>query len=253
MDDGAPRHPGTPCLEWQGHNISRSIEGSEFHFARLTLSHPPNMSVFLPRFLRPLHSPVLARSSPVPRPAPPSHARPSPGPHFKQSSRQNGQKRNLLIEGGGPLPEHTMPAKQTRGMDATKTAAKSASCRARAASYRTKPCRHRRQAMSAEQQHTEHQNTETTQLRDVPEMVIAYRCSSSRRRLTKGWFSKRVGLAYVRPPGTKTGTTVYSDIPPERKPEGGYVPRNENRNEGTFAKTTLLRNRPFVFQRSHKI
>ena len=31
-------------------------------------------------------------------------------------------------------------------------------------------------------------------------------------------------------------------FPPERKPERGYVrmfPRNENRNEGTFAKTTL--------------
>ena len=72
------------------------------------------------------------------------------------------------------------------------------------------------------------------------------------------------------------------DVPPERKPERGYVrqnhpfgnrpfisqwpfwvltkgwfpkgwfrqmfPRNENRNEGTFAKTTLLRNRPFISQ-----
>ena len=40
---------------------------------------------------------------------------------------------------------------------------------------------------------------------------------------------------------TKTGTRVHSDVPPERKPERGYVrmfPRNENRNEGTFAKTT---------------
>ena len=43
---------------------------------------------------------------------------------------------------------------------------------------------------------------------------------------------------------------------PERKPERGYVrmfppndvcmfPRNKNRNEGTFSKTALLRNRPF--------
>ena len=50
-------------------------------------------------------------------------------------------------------------------------------------------------------------------------------------------------------PGTKTGTRVHSDVPPERKPERGHVrmfPWNENRNEGTFAKTTLLRNRPFV-------
>ena len=51
--------------------------------------------------------------------------------------------------------------------------------------------------------------------------------------------------------GTKTGTRVHSDVPPERKPERGYVrmfPRIENRNKGTFAKTTLLRNRPFVSQ-----
>ena len=43
------------------------------------------------------------------------------------------------------------------------------------------------------------------------------------RGLTKGWFSIRVALA---------------DVPPERKPERGYIrmfPRNENRNEGTFA------------------
>ena len=29
-------------------------------------------------------------------------------------------------------------------------------------------------------------------------------------------------------------------------------PRNENRNEGTFAKTTLLRNRPFISPVIHK-
>ena len=43
------------------------------------------------------------------------------------------------------------------------------------------------------------------------------------RGLTKGWFSKRVVLA---------------DPPTERKSERGYIrlfPRNENRNEGTFA------------------
>ena len=52
-------------------------------------------------------------------------------------------------------------------------------------------------------------------------------------------------------PRTNTGTRVHLDVPPERKPERGYVrmfPRNENRNEGTFAKTTLLRNRPFILQ-----
>ena len=40
------------------------------------------------------------------------------------------------------------------------------------------------------------------------------------------------------------------------KPERGYVRMflwNENRNEGTFAKTTLLRNRPFVSQRFLKL
>ena len=45
-------------------------------------------------------------------------------------------------------------------------------------------------------------------------------------------------------PGTKTGTRVHSDVPPERKPEErGYVrmfPQNENRNEGTFALPALL-------------
>ena len=54
-----------------------------------------------------------------------------------------------------------------------------------------------------------------------------YRIYVSRYRkvwgLTKGWFSKRVVLA---------------DVPPERKPERGYIwmlPRNEIRNEGTVA------------------
>ena len=43
------------------------------------------------------------------------------------------------------------------------------------------------------------------------------------RGLPKGWFSKRVVLA---------------DVPPERKPERGYIrmfPQNVNRNGGTFA------------------
>ena len=41
-------------------------------------------------------------------------------------------------------------------------------------------------------------------------------------------------------------------FPGTKKTERGYMrilPRNENRNEGTFAKTTLLRNRPFVSSR----
>ena len=67
------------------------------------------------------------------------------------------------------------------------------------------------------------------------------------RGFTKGWLSKRVFFGGCSP-ATKTGTRVHSDAPPERKPERGYVrmfPRNQNRNEGAFAKTTLLRNAPF--------
>ena len=51
------------------------------------------------------------------------------------------------------------------------------------------------------------------------------------RGFTKGRFSKRVVLA---------------DVPPERKPERGYIrmfPRNENRNEGTFACSPGTKNR----------
>ena len=54
-------------------------------------------------------SPGLARSSPVPRPV---LARSWPGPRpalarlrFKQSSRQNGQKRNLLLRANPRNPE----------------------------------------------------------------------------------------------------------------------------------------------------
>ena len=58
--------------------------------------------------------------------------------------------------------------------------------------------------------------------------------------------SKRVVLADV-PPERKPEWGYIRMFPPERKPEQGYVrmfPRNENQNEGTFAKTTLLRNHP---------
>ena len=43
-------------------------------------------------------------------------------------------------------------------------------------------------------------------------------------------------------PGAKTGTKIHSDVPLERQLERGHVrmfPRNENQNEGTFAKTNL--------------
>ena len=66
--------------------------------------------------------------------------------------------------------------------------------------------------------------------------------SAKKGGFLEGWFWRMF-------PGTKTGTRVHSDVPPERKPERGYVrmfPRNEHRNEGTFAKTTLLQNHLFV-------
>ena len=59
--------------------------------------------------------------------------------------------------------------------------------------------------------------------------------------------SKRVVLADV-PPERKPERGYVRDVLSEQKPERGYVrmfPWNENRHEGTFAKTTLLRNRPF--------
>ena len=52
------------------------------------------------------------------------------------------------------------------------------------------------------------------------------------------WNENRNEGTFGCSPGTKTGTKVRLDVPPERKPEQGYVhmfPRNENRNEGTFA------------------
>ena len=43
-------------------------------------------------------------------------------------------------------------------------------------------------------------------------------------------------------PRNENRNGVHSVVPPERKPQQGYVRmvlQNENRNEGTFAKTTL--------------
>ena len=51
---------------------------SQFHLGRFTLAYPPNMSVFLPRPLTPLHSPVLARPRPFLSRSSPVLARPSP-------------------------------------------------------------------------------------------------------------------------------------------------------------------------------
>ena len=59
----------------------------------------------------------------------------------------------------------------------------------------------------------------------------------------KGWFWRMFPWNINR-----NDTRVHSNVPPQRKPERGYgrmLPRNENGNEGTLAKTTLLRNRLF--------
>ena len=57
-----------------------------------------------------------------------------------------------------------------------------------------------------------------------------------------------MGCFRAPPPWRKTAPLKRPVKRSMRKPERGYVrmfPRNENRNEGTFAKTTLLWNHPF--------
>ena len=53
-------------------------------------------------------------------------------------------------------------------------------------------------------------------------------------------------------PVPRTGTRVHSDVPRYQEPERGCIrmfPGTGTRNEGTFAKTTLLQNHPFVSSR----
>ena len=89
--------------------------------------------------------------------------------------------------------------------------------------------------------------------RGQPVRALSYRPiikNDLSRGLTKGWFSKRVVLADV-PPERKPERGYIRMFPRNEKPQRGYVrmfPRKENRNEGTFAKTTLLRNRLFISQ-----
>ena len=72
----------------------------------------------------------------------------------------------------------------------------------------------------------------------------------------KGWFWRMFPRNENRNEGTFTKTTLLetallSPSDPFWFPKGWFrrmFPRNENRNEGTFAKTTLLRNRPFISQ-----
>ena len=74
------------------------------------------------------------------------------------------------------------------------------------------------------------------------------------RGFAKGWFPK--GGFGGCSPVPKTGTRVHSDVPPVPKTGTrvhSNVPRYQNRTEGTFAKTTLLRNRLFVSSRKMKV
>ena len=67
-------------------------------------------------------------------------------------------------------------------------------------------------------------------------------CRRAAQAFPKGGFG---GCSLV----PKTGTRVHSDVPRYQKPERRYVRMfhgTKNQNKGTFAKTTLLRNRPFV-------
>ena len=76
---------------------------------------------------------------------------------------------------------------------------------------------------------------------------ISLKCSFRVGGLQKGGFQKD-GFGGCSPV-PKTGTRVHSDVHQYPKPERGYVrmfPGTKSRNEGTFAKTALLRNRPFL-------
>ena len=69
------------------------------------------------------------------------------------------------------------------------------------------------------------------------------------RWFTKGGFPK--GWFWWMLPRNENRNEGTFGCSPERKPERGHFrmfPQNENRHEGTFAKTTLLQNRPFVSQ-----
>ena len=66
----------------------------------------------------------------------------------------------------------------------------------------------------------------------------------------KGGFQK--GCLGECSPAPKSGTRVHSHVPLYQKPRQGYIrmfPCTKSGNEGTFAKTALLRNRPLVSSR----
>ena len=121
-----------------------------------------------------------------------------------------------------------------------------------------------------------------SRVRDVTQPILQERAGCPVQACIHGTTGYSVNMALPQPQGDHDGLksagglseepkrvvskrVVLADIPPERKPERGYVrmflwneepergyvrmfPRNENRNEGTFAKTTPLRNRPFISQ-----
>ena len=71
------------------------------------------------------------------------------------------------------------------------------------------------------------------------------------RGLSEGSAGSLRGSAGVRVIFPRVPGVVTLCCDPRELLERGYVrmfPRNENRNEGTFAKTTLLRNRAFISQ-----
>ena len=63
---------------------------------------------------------------------------------------------------------------------------------------------------------------------------------------------QKVGFGGCSPAPKKRCLRVHSDVPRYQNPERGYMrmfPSTKNRNEGTFAKTALLPNHPFVSSR----
>ena len=76
-----------------------------------------------------------------------------------------------------------------------------------------------------------------------------------KQHLTKGWFSKRVVLADVLPerklgrgyirmfPRNETGTRVRSHVPPEQKPERGYICQNHPFTKRPFVNEVMNLNR----------
>ena len=105
------KFPGHPMF------LRSKPRNGKFHFAQFTLSCPRNTSVFLPRPLPPLHSPVLARPRPFlarssPGLARPPFCRPSPGPLPALSRPSPGLVSSNLTVKTGKRDIH-YPRKQT--------------------------------------------------------------------------------------------------------------------------------------------